>query len=117
MILVLNMMDSARAQGLRIDTAALSRELGVPVVGVVATTGEGIAELKDTILEAAARRPIPVLRLAYPAAVETALTRIAAEVESVAKSNNWPPRWLALKLFENDPALKTMVPASVAAAV
>lgn len=45
-LLVLNMIDAAEKQGLRIDTAALSRELGAPVAAVSARTGRGIAELE-----------------------------------------------------------------------
>lgn len=45
-LLVLNMIDAAEKQGLRIDTTALSRELGVPVAAVSARSGRGIAELE-----------------------------------------------------------------------
>ncbi len=45
-VVVLNMMDEARAVGRVPDTAELERVLGVPVVGVVARTGEGLDELK-----------------------------------------------------------------------
>lgn len=41
-IVVLNMMDVARKQGLSIDLEKLSSELGCPVLPVVATKGEGI---------------------------------------------------------------------------
>lgn len=55
LILVLNMMDEAREIGLYIDTAQLEKELGIPVVGTVSTTGEGMAVLKGRI-ETYARR-------------------------------------------------------------
>ena len=42
LVLALNMMDSAREQGLRIDEAALERRLGVPAVGISAAKGEGL---------------------------------------------------------------------------
>ena len=45
-LLVLNMIDAAEKQGLRIDASALSRELGVPVAAVSARSGRGIAELE-----------------------------------------------------------------------
>lgn len=48
-ILVLNMMDEARARGLQVDAAALERELGVPVVPAVGTTGEGMDKLRRRI--------------------------------------------------------------------
>lgn len=49
LILVLNMMDEARKSGVEINIPLLEKELGVPVVGVVSTTGEGMNELKERI--------------------------------------------------------------------
>ncbi len=49
LILVLNMMDEARKAGIEIDIPLLAKELGIPVVSTVSTTGEGINELKERI--------------------------------------------------------------------
>ena len=46
-ILALNMMDAADAQGLRIDAAVLERQLGVPVIGISAAKGTGLNVLRD----------------------------------------------------------------------
>lgn len=46
LLLVLNMMDAARAQGIRIDERALERELGVPVAPISAAKGEGLGHLR-----------------------------------------------------------------------
>jgi ferrous iron transport protein B len=48
-ILVLNMMDEARISGVEIDIPLLEKELGIPVVGTVSTTGEGMNELLERI--------------------------------------------------------------------
>lgn len=45
-VVVLNMSDLALARGLQIDAAALSRELGLPVMQTVATQGTGSDELR-----------------------------------------------------------------------
>jgi ferrous iron transport protein B len=45
MLLVLNMMDLARAQGITIDREALERELGIPVVETIGVARDGAAEL------------------------------------------------------------------------
>ncbi len=45
-IVALNMMDLADRRGLRIDTKALSHELGLPVVRTVAVQGDGAQALK-----------------------------------------------------------------------
>ena len=46
MILVLNMMDAAATEGVKIDDAELSRSLGVPVIGISATRGHGLGHLR-----------------------------------------------------------------------
>jgi ferrous iron transport protein B len=48
-VLALNMMDEAMRAGIQIDTEALETLLGVAVVPVVATTGQGIAQLRRVI--------------------------------------------------------------------
>jgi ferrous iron transport protein B len=45
-VVALNMSDLAARAGTIIDTAALSRRLGVPVVPMVARSGQGVAELR-----------------------------------------------------------------------
>ncbi len=45
-VLVLNMADVAQRRGLHIDTEALARELGMPVVRSVAVSGQGSEALK-----------------------------------------------------------------------
>ena len=73
LVVALNMIDVAADKGLRVDAAALARELGCPVVPVVASTGEGVVALK-AVLAQAARQPQPATaHVAYTAEVEAAL--------------------------------------------
>lgn len=50
-ILALNMMDAARAKGLKIDVAGLSRELRCPVVAIEAHRGIGVRLLKKLVVD------------------------------------------------------------------
>ena len=50
-VVVLNMLDIAKRQGLRIDTAALSHELGLPVITSVGIQSHGADEIKNFLLE------------------------------------------------------------------
>ncbi len=50
-VVALNMMDEAEAKGLTIDVDKLSKELGVPVVPMIATQNKGIEEIKQCIAE------------------------------------------------------------------
>ena len=45
-IVAVNMIDSARSQGINIDINRLSKKLECPVVGISARTGEGMDELR-----------------------------------------------------------------------
>ena len=57
MVLVLNLVDEARARGIEVDADALSLELGVPVVETVAVEGRGFDELRAALAQA----QIPVI--------------------------------------------------------
>lgn len=48
-ILVLNIIDEARDLGISIDTECLEKELNIPAVATVSTTGEGLDILKGKI--------------------------------------------------------------------
>lgn len=48
-VLNLNMKDEARERGIVVDVKKLSKKLGIDVVETVATTGEGIARLREAI--------------------------------------------------------------------
>jgi ferrous iron transport protein B len=50
-ILVLNIIDEARSSGTNIDTTNLEKELNIPIVATVSTTGEGLDILKGKIEE------------------------------------------------------------------
>lgn len=50
-VVVLNMVDVAEASGIRIDSAILSEQLGVPVIPVVATKQSGVDSLRRAILD------------------------------------------------------------------
>lgn len=74
MVVVLNLMDEALDRGIVIDVDRLSARLGVPVVATVATTGDGIADLKKALA-----RACPVtLKVPYPSDIAGALDKIAA---------------------------------------
>ena len=50
-MLDLNMMDETEAAGIEINVEQLERELGIPVIATVATTGRGIETLKKRLAE------------------------------------------------------------------
>ncbi|MCG6860155.1 MAG: Fe(2+) transporter permease subunit FeoB [Chromatiaceae bacterium] len=106
LILALNMMDVARNQGTLLDPERLSRELGCPVVPVVAVTQEGITELEARMLSVADGRQSGGFDLAQDECVERALAELAPLFEDRTDRAN--SRWLALKLLEGDPAAEEL---------
>jgi ferrous iron transport protein B len=50
-ILVVNMIDVAAKRGVSIDTNALSKDLGIPVIAISAKKGKGISDLKNEIIK------------------------------------------------------------------
>lgn len=57
-ILVLNIIDEARQLGINIDVNRLEKELNIPCVSTVSTTGEGMDILKGKIKEYV-KKPVP----------------------------------------------------------
>jgi ferrous iron transport protein B len=101
-VLGLNMMDVARAQGIEIDTHVLSAALGIPVVAMEASRAKGVADLVAAAVTLAHR----------PEAFDPARPEIAAPhrevLADVARQlgEYVPPPytrdWIALKLLEGD---------------
>jgi len=101
-VVALNMMDVAEERGVDIDVGALAKRLGCPVVPVVAATGKGVRELKETVLDSSRSERRPDVEVGYPAAVEQAVVSLVPKIESVARANKVDPRWLAVRLLEGD---------------
>lgn len=97
-IIALNMLDIAQGQSIAIDIPALAEKLGCPVIPLVSTRAEGIAELKQSIdlLHAFEFKAL----VNYP-------PQLLKEVEHLANAMpaDQPPqqrRWLALQMLEGD---------------
>ena len=80
-VLALNMVDMARRDGLEIDTARLSAELGVPVVPTVAVRRSGLDALRAALARAVGGGGRPALR---PEQVPTDLPGLQRRARSIA---------------------------------
>ncbi|HUU09249.1 MAG TPA: ferrous iron transport protein B [Phycisphaerae bacterium] len=112
LVLVLNMSDVAAAQGYVVDLDRLSGLLGgVPLVPAVGNRGQGIDAIRDAILAVAtgerALRPVPIT---YGRELDREIEALTAALEPEA-SRLAPrrPRWVALKLLENDARIRERV--------
>ena len=106
LILVLNMSDEAAARGIRIDTAALAAELGVPVVETVAVQKRGLSRLASLVDDA---RPAK-LRVRYDAALEGAIREVEALLPAELGLSS---RALALMALGGDESLRAFLAARV----
>ena len=102
MMVALNMMDVAKERGYEIDVDGLARRLGCPVIPIVAASGEGITQLKETILAAAKDKPVTEQQIIYAPAIEQAVARLLPEIEAIAREHKADPRWLAVCMLEGD---------------
>lgn len=103
-IVALNMVDIAEMRGIRIDETRLSEILGVPVVRTVGNRGTGTDELLDEAMALASARSswIPI-DLSYGSSSDRALAILERKVrETGLLTDMVPPRWLALRLLEQD---------------
>lgn len=106
MVIALNMMDVAEKRGIKIDINKLSKELGVPVVSVVATKNEGIKELLDTVVKVK-NKTIDAIpnQIDYGPKAEAEITKTMEELKDNPKVSNTNLRWTALKVLEEDESI------------
>lgn len=109
MILALNMMDEVRASGNTIHVKKLSERLGIPVIPISASKGEGIADLLDVVVKTIKQKK-PTQKLDFcQGEVHRAIHSIAHIIEDHAEAAGYPTRFAATKLVEGDePMFKTL---------
>ncbi len=104
-VVCVNLMDEAKRKGIRIDLKLLEKRLGVPVVGTAAHDKKTLKTLMyalDTLAEGTSVSSPREIR--YTAEVEAACACVERSVRRRLGSEI-SPRWLALRLLENDKAL------------
>ncbi len=99
-VIALNMMDLVEKNGDHIDVAALSKELGCPIVPTSALRGRGVKELMKTALDEAKSAAAPASKLRFSNAVETALDQVIECAGSAIAGRT--QRWYAIKLLEGE---------------
>lgn len=99
LILDLNLMDEAEKLGVIIDAERLEKELGIPVVSTVATSGKGMDALKERI---SSYRQGNSLAFTYDEAIESAIRNVS---DMVTGEYHISKRAIALLLLQEDPAI------------
>ncbi|MFA7415265.1 MAG: Fe(2+) transporter permease subunit FeoB [Rhizobium sp.] len=111
MLVVLNMMDVARQNGITIDVDALAAQLCCPVVPVIAAKGTGLEAMKRAIAKVAASKALPGAFCRYDAPVERAVERLAPRLPEAPAD----PRWQLMQIFDGDRSRLAALPPALAA--
>ena len=99
-MLCVNMMDEARHRGIKIDLDALSKEIGIPAVGVSAARYEGLDELEENMIKLVEGRLHTVfIPVRYPKAIESAVESLAPVL---ARKYGIKAVFPVIKLIENE---------------
>lgn len=106
-VLCVNLMDEAARNKITIDLNALSRRLGIPVVGCSARSGKGIDLLLDMTRQVAAGEYVckPYRGIQLPPSVSQPIRQLA---QSIGKQHPQiqNTEWIALRLIESDPSVQ-----------
>ncbi|MCD6577043.1 MAG: ferrous iron transport protein B [Anaerolineaceae bacterium] len=105
-VLAVNMMDEASRQGLKIDGERLSELLGIPVLPMIATRGQGVREAFVQAWHNAKDKKIPQ-PLKYGKEIEHAVTDLKINMKQGAFPIS--RRAIAVKLLEGDPEITKQV--------
>lgn len=92
------MMDVARQRGIHIDSNQLSKELKVPVIPIIARTGQGCERLNNCIASEE-KEMIDPLRLDYGPILEETIKKMK---DLIPECNGIPKRWMAIQYLEGN---------------
>lgn len=125
-VLCVNLLDEAERKKIHVNLQALSRLLGIPVIGTSARSGRGLDQLMDAVYEATVSKTslydaavdaepansaditetsgsVP-LKVRYDEVIEKAIGILEPYVNSLLKSQI-DSRWVSLKLLDGDESL------------
>lgn len=102
LVVAVNMLDTAEKEGIELNLPLLSEATGYPVVGVSASTGAGIEQLKQTIAEQLpSKQQTP--DLITPQALKDLAPKVAVYTKEITRTeqiDRWLLHtWLAVPIF------------------
>jgi ferrous iron transport protein B len=108
MVIALNQMDLARKKGIEIDVDKLEEMLGVPVIPTVAIRSMGLHELLEAVVGVAVGRiPGDGVTPGYSPQLESRIETLEPLVGDVEEE--YTPRWISLKLLEDDEDIRKRI--------
>lgn len=101
MIVVVNMLDIARQHHITIDLETLEKQLGIPVVGLVAAREKGLQEFKNRLIDVLSHPQTTSQAIAFDEKIAEAIDEIAHELNQHGHQGNW----FATQFLERAPGL------------
>ncbi len=113
LVLGLNRLDVAEQQGMKVEAHVLEAALGIPVIAMVASKGQGVRELLDACVRVANnpheyQPKRPEIRADHKVVLEEIQALIAGHVPEP-----YPVDWVAAKLLEGDEEITGMMQAAM----
>ncbi|MCG8573145.1 MAG: ferrous iron transport protein B [Spirochaetes bacterium] len=105
-LVVVNMMDLADKQGIKINLEELSKKLALPVMGISAVKKDDIAKVRSEIAKCISNPVISDVQVEYPNEIEGQISKWIDKAEKIAREMTVDARWVSLKLLENDSWVK-----------
>ena len=106
MVIALNMYDELEASGAKLDHEQLGKMIGVPIIPTVSKSGKGIKNLLDTIIQVFenTNKTVRHVHVNLGSEIEEAITILKNGIKksSLPISQKFSPRYIAIKLLEND---------------
>lgn len=102
MVVALNKMDIVAKRNIQIDEAALSSQLGCPVVAMSVTQNWGVGGMMAAVRQTE-HKTNKILPVIYPATIETAISQLESKLPVLDGFLKEEERhWLAIKILEGD---------------
>ncbi len=106
MVMALNMMDVAKAYGIKIDVNELQKKLGIPIVPMMVRKGKGYQQFIDVLEKP---QNATKFQLYYGLEIEQAITRLEGLFQRQASLKGQNSRWLALQLLEENAVVEALI--------
>jgi ferrous iron transport protein B len=106
MVIALNMYDELRNSGSRLDYKLLGDMIGVPIVPTVSKHGDGLDDLFDTVIDVfeGKNQSVRHIHVHLGNELESAVTVLKDAIKKDGDTaHHISPRYMAIKLLENDP--------------
>ena len=109
MIVVVNMLDIARQHHITIDLEALEKQLGIPVIGLVAAREKGLQEFKNRLIDVLSHPQTTSQAIAFDERIAQAIEEISEKLNQHGLQGNW----FATQFLERAPGLSKRFPEEI----